>query len=57
MDCVYAKAANGMMVRVPKDQLASWKKAQDEMRRTGNLKGDPEIAAYLKSYLTTGKAQ
>ena len=31
VSAVYARAANGMLVRVPRDKLQEWKKAQDNI--------------------------
>ncbi len=33
MNYIYAKAANGMTVRIPADKYEKWKKTQDEMKQ------------------------
>lgn len=46
----YLEAANGMMVRVPEEKYASWKKAQDEIR-AGKRGADPQIERSLRAQL------
>jgi hypothetical protein len=45
------KAASGRMVRIPVDELASWQKAQDEIRAgtyKPNMKLREELAKKIK---------
>ena len=47
---IYAKAANGLTVRIPLEKFERWKKAQDEIR-AGKRKADPETVKRLASHL------
>ncbi|MCL1829780.1 MAG: hypothetical protein FWG32_09880 [Oscillospiraceae bacterium] len=44
---VYAKAANGMTVRIPEDCLEEWGKRQEELK-AGTAQIDPETAERLR---------
>ena len=46
-DKIIDKAANGLIVAIPKDQYPKWRKAQDEMLKTGVTKYDQEIVEKL----------
>ena len=47
---IYAKAANGLTVRVPEDQFEAWEKRQEELR-AGTRKPDPEMVKKLTELL------
>jgi hypothetical protein len=47
---VYATAANGLEVRIPKDKYPQWKKRQDELR-AGKTESDPETVRQLRSLM------
>lgn len=47
---IYARAANGMLVRIPADKYQSWKKAQDEIR-AGTYKPDSQIVERLTTLM------
>lgn len=51
---IYAKAANGMTVRIPMDEYQSWEKAQDEIR-AGKRTADPQMVKQLTSLMSLQK--
>jgi hypothetical protein len=51
---IYATAANGIEVRIPKDKYPAWKATQDKIRAGEKVEPDPEIVKQLRS-LMTGK--
>lgn len=53
---VYAEAANGLMVRIPKDKYPQWKETQDRIRAGEKIEPNPEIVARLRS-LISGKQE
>lgn len=48
---VYATAANGLMVRVPKDKLAAWQRAQAALTPE-QIEEDRRTLAQVRSKLT-----
>ena len=51
---IYATAANGIEVRIPKDKYPAWKATQDRIRAGEKVEPDPEIVKQLR-FLMTGK--
>ncbi len=47
---IYAKAANGLTVRIPANKYQDWQKAQDEIR-AGKRKANPEMVKSLRAMM------
>ena len=48
---VYATAANGLEVRIPKDKYPEWKAAQDKLRAGEKSADSSQIAKQLASLM------
>ena len=53
---LYVEAANGLMVRIPKDRYPEWKAAQDRIRNGEKVEVDQQMVKRLVS-LMKGEAE
>lgn len=51
-DKVIDKAANGLIVAIPRDKYPKWRAAQDEMLKTGVMRYDKAVADKLTQMLS-----